>query len=150
VLVTSSSDAKLERARQLGAAAGANYREAGWAERIGGVDLVVDSVGGEAVWEGALACLSRGGRLVNFADTAGDHGRVLLARLFLEHQRIIGTTLGSPREFDALLAHCGEATWRPVVDSVFPLRDAAAAHERLDAPDRFGKVVLAVDQARFG
>jgi NADPH:quinone reductase-like Zn-dependent oxidoreductase len=150
VLVTSSSEAKLERARQLGAAAGANYRERGWAERIGPVDLVVDSVGGEAVWEGALACLSRGGRLVNFADTAGDHGRVLLARLFLEHQRIIGTTLGSPREFAALLAHCGQATWRPVVDSVFPLREAAAAHERLDAPDRFGKVVLAVDEARFG
>jgi NADPH:quinone reductase-like Zn-dependent oxidoreductase len=150
VLVTSSSEAKLDRARQLGAAAGANYREPGWAERIGPVDLVVDSVGGEAVWEGALGCLARGGRLVNFADTAGDHGRVLLARLFLEHQRIIGTTLGSPREFDALLAHCGEATWRPVVDSVFALREAAAAHERLDAPDRFGKVVLAIDQARFG
>ena len=72
------------------------------------------------------------------------------ARLFLEHQRILGTTLGSPREFDALLAHCGEATWRPVIDSVFPLREAAAAHERLDAPDRFGKVVLAIDEARFG
>lgn len=150
VLVTSSSEAKLGRARQLGAADGADYREPGWPERIGPVDLVVDSVGGEAVWEGALSCLVRGGRLVNFADTAGNYGRVLLSRLFLEHQRIIGTTLGSPREFDALLAHCGEATWRPVVDSVFPLRDAASAHERLDAPERFGKVVLAVDETRFG
>jgi zinc-binding alcohol dehydrogenase/oxidoreductase len=149
VLVTSSSEAKLERAKQLGAVGGADYRKPGWPERIGPVDLVVDSVGGEEVWEGALGCLTRGGRLVNFADTAGDHGRVLLARLFLEHQRVIGTTLGSPREFDALLAHCGEATWRPVVDSVFPLREAAAAHERLDAPDRFGKVVLAVDEASF-
>ncbi len=149
VLVTSSSEQKLERARSLGAAGGTDYREPGWPERIGPVDLVVDSVGGEDVWTGALSCLRRGGRLVNFADTAGDYGRVLLARLFLEHQRIIGTTLGSPREFDSLLAHCGESTWRPVVDSVFPLAHARSAHERLDAADRFGKVVLVVDESRF-
>ena len=150
VLVTTSTPEKLERLLALGAAGGAIYREPGWPERIGpAVDVVVDSVGGEEVWEGALRCLRRGGRLVNFADTGGDHGRVLLSRLFLEHQRIIGTTCGSPREFDALLAHCGEASWRPVIDSVFPLRDAAAAHERLDAPDRFGKVVLAIDESRL-
>ncbi len=149
VLVTSSSDEKLERARALGASGGELYTEDGWAERIGPVDLVIDSVGGEDVWEGALACLRRGGRLVNFADTAGDYGRVLLARLFLEHQRIIGTTLGSPREFEALLAHCAKASWRPVIDSVYPLAEVAAAHERLDAGDRFGKIVLAIDQARF-
>ena len=150
VLVTSSSEEKLARARSLGAAGGADYRDPAWAEGIGPVDVVVDGVGGEDVWSGALACLARGGRLINFADTAGDHGRVLLSRLFLEHQRIIGTTVGSPRDFDALLAHCGEVSWRPVVDSVFPLREAAAAHERLDAPDRFGKVVIAIDATRFG
>jgi NADPH:quinone reductase-like Zn-dependent oxidoreductase len=149
VLVTTSSREKLERLEALGAAGGTLYPEPGWAERIGFVDVAVDSVGGEAVWEGALACLRRGGRLVNFADTGGEHGRVLLFRLFLEHQRIIGTTLGSPREFDALLAHCARASWRPVVDSVFPLAEAAAAHERLDAPERFGKIVLAIDESRF-
>jgi NADPH:quinone reductase-like Zn-dependent oxidoreductase len=58
--------------------------------------------------------------------------------------------MGSPREFDALLAHAAGAGWRPVIDSVFPLRETAAAHERLDAPDRFGKVVLAIDEARAG
>ena len=148
VLVTTSSEEKLARTRELGAAGGALYTDPGWPDGIGAVDAVVDSVGGEDVWEGSLRCLRRGGRLVNFADTGGDYGRVLLARLFLEHQRIVGTTLGSPREFDALLAHCGEATWRPVIDSVFPLREAAAAHERLDAPDRFGKIVLAIDPSR--
>jgi NADPH:quinone reductase-like Zn-dependent oxidoreductase len=149
VLVTTSTQEKLGRLRELGAAGGARYREPDWAERIGPVDVVVDSVGGEEVWEGALGCLKRGGRLVNFADTGGDYGRVLLSRLFLEHQRIIGTTLGSPREFDALLAHVSEARWRPVIDSVFPLREAAKAHERLDAPDRFGKIVLAIDESRI-
>jgi NADPH:quinone reductase-like Zn-dependent oxidoreductase len=149
VLVTTSSGEKLDRLHELGAAGGTLYREPGWPERVGPVDVVIDSVGGEEVWDGALGCLKRGGRLVNFADTGGDYGRVLLWRLFLEHQQIIGTTLGSPREFDALLAHVSETSWRPVIDSVFPLRDAAAAHERLDAPDRFGKIVLAIDESRL-
>jgi NADPH:quinone reductase-like Zn-dependent oxidoreductase len=144
VLVTTSSEEKLERARSLGAAGGALYTESSWPERIGEVDVIVDSVGGEELWEAALPLLRRGGRLVNFADTAGDWGRVLLARLFLEHQTIVGTTLGSPREFDALLEHCAEAPWRPVIDSVFPLDDVQAAHRRLDAGDRFGKIVLAI------
>jgi len=148
VLVTSSSAEKLERARRLGAEGGADYRKADWAERLGPVDAVVDSVGG-ASWPGALRALRPGGRLVSFGDTAGDVAEVELARLFLSWIRIQGTTMGSPREFDALLRHVAGTDWRPVVDSVFPLRDAAAAHERLDAADRFGKVVLAVDESRL-
>jgi zinc-binding alcohol dehydrogenase/oxidoreductase len=148
VLVTTSSQEKLARLQALGAAGGALYTAAGWPERIGPVDVVVDSVGGEELWEACLGLLRRGGRLVNFADTAGEHGRVLLARLFLEHQRVIGTTLGSPREFDELLSHCAANSWRPVIDSTFSLDDVRAAHERLDAPDRFGKIVLLVDEER--
>jgi NADPH:quinone reductase-like Zn-dependent oxidoreductase len=79
----------------------------------------------------------------------GETGEVNSARLFFGHFRIQGTTCGSPREFDALLAHCALAAWRPVIDSVFPLAEAAAAHERLDAPERFGKIVLAIDESRL-
>jgi zinc-binding alcohol dehydrogenase/oxidoreductase len=148
VLVTSSSTEKLERARSLGADGGADYREEDWPERLGPVDAVIDSVGG-AAWPGALRALRPGGRLVTFGDTAGEVAEVELARVFLSWIRIQGTTMGSPREFDALLRHAAEARWRPVVDSVFPLREAAAAHERLDAPDRFGKIVLAVDESKL-
>jgi zinc-binding alcohol dehydrogenase/oxidoreductase len=148
VLVTTSSEEKLTRLRDLGAAGGALYTEPDWPERIGPVDVVIDSVGGEELWAACLGLLRRGGRLVCFADTAGDYGRVLLARLFLEHQHLIGTTLGSPRELDALLAHCAEHSWRPVIDSTFPLDDVRAAHQRLDARERFGKIVLAVDERR--
>jgi zinc-binding alcohol dehydrogenase/oxidoreductase len=148
VLVTTSSEEKLARLRDLGAAGGALYTDPGWPETIGEVDVVVDSVGGEEFWDACLPLLRRGGRLVNFADTAGDYGRVLLATLFLEHQKLIGTTLGSPRELDALLAHCARASWRPVIDSTFPLDQVQAAHERLDAADRFGKIVLAIDEER--
>jgi NADPH:quinone reductase-like Zn-dependent oxidoreductase len=144
VLVTTSSEVKLARLRELGAAGGALYTDPDWPERIGPVDVVIDSVGGEELWEACLGLLRRGGRLVNFADTAGERGRVLLARLFLEHQQVIGTTLGSPHELDALLAHCAEHAWRPVIDSTFSLDDIRAAHERLDARERFGKIVLAI------
>lgn len=149
VLVTTSSEEKLDRARSLGAEGGALYTDESWPEQVAPVDAVVDSVGA-AVWEGSLAALSPGGRLVCFADTVGEEGRVRLDELFNDQLRIQGTTMGSPREFDALLAHAAGAGWRPVIDSVYPLREIAAAHERLDAADRFGKVVLAIDEARAG
>ena len=149
VLVTSGSPEKLERAYALGAAGGADYHDDDWPERLAPVDAVIDSVGA-AVWPGALRALRPGGRLVNFGDTGGDTAEVDIDRLFFGHLRIQGTTMGSPREFDALLAHVDRAGWRPAIDSVFPLRDAAAAHARLEAPDRFGKVVLVVDEGRAG
>lgn len=148
VLVTSSSREKLERARSLGAAGGANYRDPGWADEVAPVDAVVDGVGG-AVWAGAIRALRAGGRLVNFADTAGEEGRIELSTLFFKQLRIQGTTMGSPREFDALLAHVSTAGWRPVVDSVYPLAEAAEAHRRLESPERFGKVVLAIEESRL-
>ena len=85
---------------------------------------------------------------MSFGRTSGEAGRVDIARLFFGYWRIQGTTMGSPREFDALLAHCAHARWRPVIDSVFPLAEAAQAHRRLDAPERFGKVVLAIDESK--
>lgn len=149
ILVTTSSPEKLERARLLGAEDGADYCDPSWPDRVGPVDAVIDSVGGD-VWRGAVAALRPGGVLVTFGDTGGELASVPIADFFFRHLRIHGTTLGSPREFDALLAHCADASWRPVIDSVYPLDEAAKAHERLDSPDRFGKVVLAINEQRAG
>ena len=148
MLVTTSSAAKLERIRALGADGGADYRDPDWPEQLAPVDGVIDSVGG-AAWPGAFRALRPGGVLVNFGDTDGERGEVVLADLFFRYLRIQGTTLASPRELDALLAHCAEASWRPVIDSVFSLEDAVEAHRRLDSPDRFGKIVLAIDESRL-
>jgi zinc-binding alcohol dehydrogenase/oxidoreductase len=145
VLVTSSSIAKIERAREIGAEGGADYTDPDWPDTIGPIDVAVDSVGAVA-WPGILDCLRPGGRLVSFGRTSGEDGRVDIARLFFSYWRIQGTTMGSPREFDALLEHVANSDWRPVVDSVFPLAEVAAAHERLDAPDRFGKIVLGIKE----
>ena len=143
IVVTTSSREKLERARALGAADGADYRDPGWPDHVRPVDAVIDSVGGD-VWRGALASLRAGGVLVTFGDTGGELWSIPISDFFFRYLRVQGTTLGSPREFDALLAHCAEATWRPAIDSVYPLAETAKAHERLEAPDRFGKVLLAI------
>jgi len=141
VTVTSSSDHKIARAIELGAAHGVRYTDPGWPAQVGEVDLVVDSAGAPA-WPGALDCLRRGGTLVSFGRTGGVSTELEIPRLFYGQWNLLGTTMGSPREFDQLLAHVRQARWRPVVDSVYPLDDAAAAHARLEQPDRFGKVVL--------
>jgi zinc-binding alcohol dehydrogenase/oxidoreductase len=143
VLVTTSSQEKLERAKRLGAAGGVLYTDEDWAEQVAPVDAIADSVGAP-VWHHAFRALRPGGRLINFGDTARATAELQLSKLYFGYFRIQGTTMGSPREFDALLAHIQDAEWRPVIDSVFPLGDAAAAHARLEHPDRFGKVVLSI------
>jgi NADPH:quinone reductase-like Zn-dependent oxidoreductase len=147
VLVTTSSPEKLERAKELGAAGGALYTDPEWPEQVAPVDAIADSVGAP-VWAGAFRALRPGGRLINFGDTARASADVPLSDLYFGWFRIQGTTMGSPREFEALLAHVEQASWRPVIDSVFPLELAAAAHERLDDPRRFGKVVLSIAEGR--
>jgi zinc-binding alcohol dehydrogenase/oxidoreductase len=148
IVTTTSSAEKLDRLRAIGAAAAADYRAPDWPEQLGPVDAVIDSVGG-ASWPGALRALKPGGILVCFGDTDGGLGSIPIAELFFRYLRVQGTTLGSPREFDALLANCAESSWRPVIDSVFALDEVARAHHRLDEPDRFGKIVLAIDERRF-
>jgi zinc-binding alcohol dehydrogenase/oxidoreductase len=142
VLVTSSSQEKIERAKELGAAGGVLYTEEGWAEAAGPVDLVLDSVG--TTWRESLRALRRGGRLVVFGGTGGPEVTLDVRALYLGWLSILGTTMGSPRDFAALLRMVDEGTWLPVIDSVRPLAEAEAAHDRMKAGQHFGKLVLAV------
>ncbi|HEY2258721.1 MAG TPA: zinc-binding dehydrogenase [Solirubrobacteraceae bacterium] len=146
--VTSSSEKKLERARALGAVGGVSYLDPAWPERIrelagGGLDAAVDSFGGPA-WEGALKALRTGGTLVSFGDTSGPTSTVTTSDVYWQWRRVLGTTMGSPREYRALIAHVGSAAWRPVIDSTFRLDELPQAAQRLNHPARFGKVVLTI------
>jgi len=146
VLVTSGSDAKLARARELGAADGANYRTQDWAREIvalsgGGPDVVIDSVGGETFAK-CVEILKPGGRIASFGATTGAVRDFVLRNLFWKQATLLGTTMGSPREFAAMLALFGQGGLRPVVDKTFPLADAAAAHRRMEEAGQFGKIVL--------
>ena len=148
VIVTSSSGEKLDRARELGAEAGVDYTKGDWAEEVraltggAGVDVVVDSVG--STWSDSIRCLRRGGRLVAFGATGGAEVALDARQVFSAQISLLGTSMGSPREFAALLAAVETGTWRPVIDSVRPLAEAASAHERIEAAAHFGKLVLEI------
>ena len=148
VLVTSSTQAKIDRALALGASAGVSYLEGDWAAGIleltggAGADVVIDSVG--ATWPDSLRCLRKGGRLVVFGATGGDLVEVSARALFFSQLEIRGTTMGSPREFAALLGAIESGSWAPVIDSVRPLAETAAMLARLESAEQFGKLVLAI------
>jgi zinc-binding alcohol dehydrogenase/oxidoreductase len=142
VRVTSSSEEKIERAKELGAEGGVLYTEEGWPEAAGPVDLVLDSVG--TTWRDSLRALRKGGRLVVFGGTGGPEVTLDVRAVYLGWQSILGTTMGSALDFAALLRMIEGGSWRPVVDSVRPLAEAEAAHERMRAGEHFGKLVLAV------
>ena len=146
VIATSSSEAKLERARELGADHTVNYTSEDWEKVVrertgGGADVVIDSVGKET-WGKALRALRPGGRLVSFGATTGRTTEVDIRHVFWNQLSILGTTMGSPQEFASMLILYEAGRLKPVVDSVFPLRDAAAAHSRMDQGQQFGKIVL--------
>jgi len=146
VFVTSRSAEKIERAQALGALGGVLYTEDDWPaafrELAGPAHVVVDHVG--TTWMESLRCLDRGGRLVAFGGTGGGHATIDVRFLYLNWRSILGTTLGSPREFAAFLHAAESASWSPVVDSVRPLAEAEAAQERLRAGEHFGKVALEI------
>jgi NADPH:quinone reductase-like Zn-dependent oxidoreductase len=143
VAATTGSGTKIARALELGAEQAVDYHDPDWPKQIGQVDAAIDSIGGSGL-DAVIGTLVRGGVLVSFGDTSREAATVDLAEVFLEWRRIQGTTMGSPREFDALLEHVATANWRPVIDSTFPLEETAEAHRRLVNPERTGKVVLAI------
>jgi NADPH:quinone reductase-like Zn-dependent oxidoreductase len=145
VLVTSSSDEKIERARSLGAEAGVNYAEVeDWpaaVKELGGADVVVDAIG--STWQQSLDCLrGRGGRVVVFGATGGTDATLQVRPFYFDQHSLLGTMMGSPDDFAGLLRMLDQGSWRPVVDSVRPLAEAPAAIERMVSGAQFGKLVL--------
>lgn len=149
VFVTSGSDAKLRRARELGAEGGANYRSGDWGQAIkdlsgGGPDVVIDSVGG-ATLDRAIEIMRPAGRVATYGATTGPVPKLEVRRVFWKQVSILGTTMGTADEFAAMLRLVGEGRLRPVVDRVLPLAEAAEAHRRMEEAEQFGKIVLAID-----
>lgn len=149
VLVTSSSDEKLQRAKNLGADVAINYtsqdfaREVREVTRRRGVDVVLDSVGGES-WVKSLGSLVKGGRLVTCGATAGPRPQTDLQRIFWNQLSVFGSTMGNMREVAEMLNFVQKRGIKPVIDQVFPLAEGAQALARMEAGKQFGKVVLKV------
>lgn len=149
VIVTSGSDEKLALAKNWGADHGINYAKSDFAKETRaltnkrGVNVVVDCVGGDG-WSKSLAALAKGGRLVTCGATAGATPQTDLRRVFWNHLSIFGSTLGSREEFRQVVNFLCNTNLRPIIDQVFPLSEAAAAHERLERGEQFGKIVLKI------
>jgi len=149
VFATSHSDAKLERARELGADVLMNYTTSEWEKEVfrltgkRGADVVVDSVG-EATWLKSLRALCKGGRLITYGATTGPNPAEEIRLVFWKQLEIIGTTMGSQGEFMDVMKLVFQRKLKPVVDVVLPLEQAAEAHERLARNEQFGKIVLTV------
>jgi NADPH:quinone reductase-like Zn-dependent oxidoreductase len=146
IFVTSHSDEKIRRALEIGAEAGANYTDPGWVEEIrkrsgGGVEVVIDSVG-SATFSTGLDLLRPGGRLVTFGSTSGASISLEVRQLYSRQITIFGTTMGSPREFEAFQAAFASAGLLPVIDRSYSLKDAAEAHRRMESKEQFGKILL--------
>ena len=147
--VTSSSDEKLARARELGADETFNHAKVDVAAEVRrltgkrGVDVVVDDVG-PATWDKSLGSLAKSGRLVTCGATSGPKVETDVRKLFWNQWTILGSTMGTDAEFDAIVRELAEGRLLPPVDSVFDLENGRAAFERLQTAGQFGKVVVRI------
>lgn len=147
VHAVTSGPEKVERVRALGAEFVYDRDKVDWSREAfrnngrRGVDVVVESVGAPT-WEKSVRALAPGGRLVTYGATAGHLPELDLRRLFWHQTQLIGTTMASLAEFDAMLRAVREGRLRPVIDSVLPLAEARQAHQRLEAGEQFGKIVM--------
>ncbi len=148
VIVTSSSDAKLARARELGADECLNHDTDDVVARVreltgSGADVIVEHVG-KATWTRSLASARREGRIVVCGATSGPNPPAALHRVWWRELTILGSTMGTPDDFRGVYDLIASGAARPVVDEVFPLAEAAAAHERLERGEQLGKIILRI------
>ena len=149
VFATAGTPEKLERARALGACQVIDHHRRDVAAEIArltnkrGVDVVIEHVG-EATWARSVRALARGGRLVTCGATTGATGALNLQALFAKQLTIMGSYMGTKGELMRAARFFFAGQLEPVVDRTFPLADAAAAQQRLEASDQFGKIVLEV------
>lgn len=146
-IVTSSDDQKLARAAELGADVTVNHESGdvvATVKEAGGADVVVETVG-DATWKRSLDAVRPGGRVTVCGATSGPNPPAALHRVWWKQIDILGSTMGTRADFEGAydLVAAGAT---PVIDSTFPLAEAAAAHERLEAGEQFGKILLEIGE----
>jgi NADPH:quinone reductase-like Zn-dependent oxidoreductase len=152
VIVTSSSESKLTRARELGADAALNHETddvVAITKELtgGGAHVVVDHVG-EATWAKSLNAARADGRICVCGATSGPNPPANLHRIWWKQLTVFGSTMGKRADFEAVYELVASGKARPVVDEVFPLSEAAAAHERMERGEQLGKIVLRIPNER--
>lgn len=150
IIATAGSDKKCARLAELGAHHVVNYRDQGIVEQVRritgkrGVDVVFEHVGGELFGE-VVRCVTRGGRIITCGGTAGYDVSMNIAHIFHKQISIIGSNSGTRWELQRMVPYLLDGRLEPIVDRVFPLEDAVAAHRHLEERKALGKVVLDID-----
>lgn len=148
-IVSADNGERLAQALGIGAIHGIDESEQDFAAEARrftdkrGVDIVVDCVGGEG-WTKSFAALTRDGRLVTCGASAGAQPTTDLRRIFWHHLKVFGSSLGSRDDFRQLIDYLATTGTKPVIDSVYPLADAAGAHRRFIDCRHFGKIILRI------
>jgi NADPH:quinone reductase-like Zn-dependent oxidoreductase len=148
-IVTSSSAEKLARARELGADAAVNHADGDVAAAVKeatggkGVDVVVEHVG-DATWKISLQAAGSNARVVVCGATSGPNPPAQLHRIWWKQLTVFGSTMGTKEDFEGAYDLIARGAAKPIVDRVFPLEQAAEAHEYLEQGRQFGKVVLEI------
>ncbi len=149
VIATAGSDAKLKKAKELGADEVINHSTQKISDEVKrltnrrGVQVVFEHVG-QATWEESIRSLEPGGRLVTCGATAGHDGTLDIRYLFTRQLSVLGSFMGSKSEIFPALELLRRGELKPVIDEVLPLEKCAEAHERLEHREQFGKIVLRV------
>jgi NADPH:quinone reductase-like Zn-dependent oxidoreductase len=147
VITVAGTDEKLAKARALGADEGINHTRQSIAEEVArltdkrGVDVIVEHVG-QAVWDDCFASLATYGRLVTCGVTTGGEVKLNVQALFGRQRTIMGSFMGGKGELMDVLKLIGARKLKPVIDSVFPLPEAAEAQKKMESRDFFGKILL--------
>lgn len=148
VYVTSGENAKLERAKELGALDGVNYKQNDWGKQLkrrsGGFDLVIDSAGGEQ-WNTLIELLNPGSQLVFYGATLGRPQNLNIHKVFWKQLTLQGTTMGSDQDFEAMLDFMEKHRVVPTVDSIRPFDNIIEAFDQMKAGAQFGKLVVKME-----
>lgn len=146
VFVTSGSEKKLSKAKDIGAKAGALYTDPDWWKQIlshskNRIDIVIDGTGGDTM-AALLESVSYGGRIVLYGATLGNTDKVNLHKLFWKQISLLGSTMGSGNDFAQMLRFVGERCITPVIDSAYDLEYIVTAFQRMKNSEQFGKILL--------
>jgi zinc-binding alcohol dehydrogenase/oxidoreductase len=147
VFVSSGEDEKIEKAKELGAEGGVNYNSEDWSKELksmaGGVDLSVDSVGGDA-FNNMIQLAKPGGRIVVFGATAGPASKVMTISIALKNLDVFGTAMGNAQEFGDMLSFYEKHELHPVINETYPLEEVSAAQQHMEEGKGIGKIVLEI------
>jgi NADPH:quinone reductase-like Zn-dependent oxidoreductase len=149
VIATAGNEEKLMKAKQLGADWTINHHKEDVPDRVKELtkgykaDVVFDHIG-QATWEKSMRSMAPGGRLVNCGVTSGGKAEVDIRYVFVKQFSLLGSYMGGRGELLKVMSFFDDGRLKPVVDSVFPLKDAALAQSRMEHSEHFGKIVLSV------